>query len=101
MNQPLDRANMAQATDPLPSWNDGLARRSIVGFVTTVTSPSDIHSAGICDSMSLSCAHRGLFAAHSLLAEELSSIHGAKCSVRTGPSVAVVSTSTRTTLNIR
>jgi hypothetical protein len=39
MNQPLDRADMAQATDPLPSWNDGLARRSIVEFVTTVTKP--------------------------------------------------------------
>src|SRR4030095_3148010 len=39
MNQPLDRANMAQATDPLPSWNDGLAKRSIVEFVATVTKP--------------------------------------------------------------
>ena len=39
MKQPSDRANVAQATDPLPSWNDGLARRSIVEFVTTVTKP--------------------------------------------------------------
>ena len=41
------------------------------------------------------------FAARCLLAEEPSSMRGAKRSVSTGPSVAVVSTSTRTTLNIR
>ena len=39
MKQPSDLANVAQATDPLPSWNDGLARRSIVEFVATVTKP--------------------------------------------------------------
>ena len=39
MNQVSDRANMAQAADPLPSWNDGLARRSLVEFVTTITKP--------------------------------------------------------------
>jgi len=41
MNQPLDRTNMAQAADPLPSWNDGLARRSLVEFVTKVTKGRD------------------------------------------------------------
>src|SRR5215510_2969896 len=39
MKQPSDRANVAQATDPLPSWNDGPAKRSIVEFVATVTKP--------------------------------------------------------------
>src|SRR5215510_3551276 len=39
MNQSSDRANVAQTTDPLPSWNDGLARRSIIKFVTTITKP--------------------------------------------------------------
>ncbi|MEH6470643.1 MAG: HAD family hydrolase [Halopseudomonas sp.] len=29
---------IAQATDPLPSWNDGNAKQSIIGFVTAVTS---------------------------------------------------------------
>jgi hypothetical protein len=28
---------IAQAADPLPSWNDGTARQSILGFVTKVT----------------------------------------------------------------
>src|ERR1035437_2404340 len=29
--------NVALAADPLPSWNDGPAKRAIVGFVTKVT----------------------------------------------------------------
>lgn len=29
----------SQAADPLPSWNDGPAKQSIVGFVTKVTTP--------------------------------------------------------------
>ena len=39
MNQPPDRANVPPAADPLPSWNDGKARRAIVEFVATVTKP--------------------------------------------------------------
>jgi phosphoglycolate phosphatase-like HAD superfamily hydrolase len=39
MNQPSDRADIPQTADPLPSWNDGLAKRSIVEFVATVTKP--------------------------------------------------------------
>jgi len=39
MNQPSDRADIPQAADLLPSWNDGPARRSIVEFVATVTKP--------------------------------------------------------------
>src|SRR5262245_34065584 len=39
MNQPSDRANIPQTADPLPSWNDGPAKRSIVEFVATVTKP--------------------------------------------------------------
>src|SRR5262245_60155462 len=39
MNQPSDRGNMVQAADPLPSWNDGLAKRSIVEFVASVSKP--------------------------------------------------------------
>ena len=29
----------AQGADPLPSWNEGAAKRSIVSFVTAVTTP--------------------------------------------------------------
>ncbi|MBP1637208.1 MAG: haloacid dehalogenase [Acidobacteria bacterium] len=32
-------ATAAQAADPLPSWNDGKARQSIVSFVEKVTTP--------------------------------------------------------------
>ena len=39
MNQPSERANVTPAADPLPSWNDGKARRAIVEFVATVTKP--------------------------------------------------------------
>jgi phosphoglycolate phosphatase-like HAD superfamily hydrolase len=39
MNQLLDRANMGQAADSLPSWNHGLAKRSIIEFVAAVTKP--------------------------------------------------------------
>src|SRR5262245_21195445 len=39
VNQVSDRAHVAPAADPLPSWNDGLARRSLVEFVTKVTTP--------------------------------------------------------------
>jgi hypothetical protein len=34
---PLSSADAALATDPLPSWNDGPARQSIVSFVEKVT----------------------------------------------------------------
>jgi phosphoserine phosphatase len=34
---PLSSAGTALATDPLPSWNDGPAKHSIVSFVETVT----------------------------------------------------------------
>jgi phosphoserine phosphatase len=34
---PLSSAGAAPATDPLPSWNDGPAKRRIVSFVETVT----------------------------------------------------------------
>jgi hypothetical protein len=30
--------NVARAEDPLPSWNDGPAKKAIVGFVSKVTS---------------------------------------------------------------
>ena len=39
MNQPSERTNVTPAADPLPSWNDGKARRAIVEFVATVTKP--------------------------------------------------------------
>ena len=32
-------ANTARAADPLPSWNDGPAKQSIVAFVSTITAP--------------------------------------------------------------
>jgi len=35
----LALAGMAQAADPLPSWNDGAAKQSITVFVETVTAP--------------------------------------------------------------
>jgi phosphoserine phosphatase len=35
----IDRA-IAQATDPLPSWNEGNAKRSIAAFVEKVTTPA-------------------------------------------------------------
>ena len=39
MNRPSEHANVTPAADPLPSWNDGKARRAIVEFVATVTKP--------------------------------------------------------------
>src|SRR5215475_3483418 len=39
MNQLSERANVTPAASPLPSWNDGKARRAIVEFVATVTKP--------------------------------------------------------------
>ena len=33
------KASAARADDPLPSWNDSAAKRSIVGFVEKVTKP--------------------------------------------------------------
>ena len=39
MNQPSERTNVTPAAEPLPSWNDGKARRAIVEFVATVTKP--------------------------------------------------------------
>jgi phosphoglycolate phosphatase-like HAD superfamily hydrolase len=53
MNQQLDRANMSQAADPLPSWNDGLARRSIVEFVETVTKPGSPEFVPIAERIAL------------------------------------------------
>jgi len=32
-------ATIAHAADPLPSWNDGKAKQSIVAFVAKVTKP--------------------------------------------------------------
>ena len=34
-------ATGARAADPLPSWNDGTAKQSVVDFVTRVTTPGD------------------------------------------------------------
>jgi hypothetical protein len=31
--------SIARAADPLPSWNDGRAKQSILGFVKRVTTP--------------------------------------------------------------
>src|SRR5262245_48140000 len=53
MNQPSDPANMAQATDLLPSWNDGPARRSIVEFVATVTKPDSPEFVPIAERVAL------------------------------------------------
>jgi len=36
---PMAFATVARAADPLPSWNDGKARQSIVAFVEKVTTP--------------------------------------------------------------
>jgi hypothetical protein len=44
---------MAQAADPLPSWNDGLARRSIVEFVTTVTKADSLEFVPIAERIAL------------------------------------------------
>ena len=44
---------MAQTADPLPSWNDGLARRSIVEFVTTVTKPDSPEFVPIAERIAL------------------------------------------------
>ena len=32
-------STVAQGADPLPSWNDGPAKQSIINFVTKVTTP--------------------------------------------------------------
>jgi phosphoglycolate phosphatase-like HAD superfamily hydrolase len=53
MNQPSDRANIAQAADPLPSWNDGRARRSIVEFVAMVTKPGSLEFVPIAERIAL------------------------------------------------
>src|SRR5215470_6333632 len=37
--QPSDGTGASRTADPLPSWNDGPARRAIVGFVASVTDP--------------------------------------------------------------
>ena len=34
---------IAHAADPLPSWNDGKAKQSIINFVTKVTTPGTSH----------------------------------------------------------
>ena len=36
----LAATTAAAETDPLPSWNDGAARQSVVDFVTRVTDPA-------------------------------------------------------------
>jgi phosphoserine phosphatase len=35
----VSAAGLAQAADPLPSWNDGAARQAIIDFVTRTTTP--------------------------------------------------------------
>jgi phosphoglycolate phosphatase-like HAD superfamily hydrolase len=37
---PTDADGLRQATDPLPSWNDGAVKRRILAFVRDVTDPS-------------------------------------------------------------
>jgi len=53
MNQPSDRANILQTADPLPSWNDGQAWRSIVEFVATVTKPGSTEFVPIAERIAL------------------------------------------------
>src|SRR5262245_31797572 len=53
MSQPSNRAKMAQTTDPLPSWNDGLAKRSIVEFVTTITKPDSLEFVPIAERIAV------------------------------------------------
>src|SRR5262249_16105779 len=53
MEQPLDPVNKAQAADPLPSWNDGHAKRSIVEFVETVTKPGSPEHIPIAERIAL------------------------------------------------
>jgi phosphoglycolate phosphatase-like HAD superfamily hydrolase len=53
MNQPSDRANIAPAADPLPSWNDGLARRAIIEFVAKVTNPGSSEFVPIAERIAL------------------------------------------------
>ncbi|HKA62502.1 MAG TPA: HAD family hydrolase, partial [Methylomirabilota bacterium] len=53
MNQPSDRANIAPAGDPMPSWNDGLARRAIVEFVARVTTPGSPEFVPIAERIAL------------------------------------------------
>ena len=36
----LSTVALAQATDPLPSWNDGAAKKEIMGFVQATTDPA-------------------------------------------------------------
>ena len=36
---PMAFATLAQATDPLPSWNDGTSKKAIIAFVEKVTKP--------------------------------------------------------------
>ena len=43
---------IARAADPLPSWNDGKAKQSIIDFVTKVTKP------GSPDFVPVAGAHR-------------------------------------------
>ena len=53
MNQPSDRADIPQTADPLPSWNDGPAKRSIVEFVATVTKPGSPEFVPIAERIAL------------------------------------------------
>jgi hypothetical protein len=53
MNQPSDRANIPETADPLPSWNDGPAKRSIVEFATTITKPGSPEFVPIAERIAL------------------------------------------------
>jgi len=39
-SQPVENSQRATATDPLPSWNEGATKQSIMDFVTRVTDPA-------------------------------------------------------------
>ena len=53
MNQPSDRSSIAATADPLPSWNDGRARQSIVDFVAMVTKPGSVHFVPMAERIAL------------------------------------------------
>jgi phosphoglycolate phosphatase-like HAD superfamily hydrolase len=53
MNQPSDRSSIAATADPLPSWNDGRARQSIVDFVAMVTKPGSLHFVPMAERIAL------------------------------------------------
>ena len=53
MNRPSERTNVTPAADPLPSWNDGKARRAIVEFVATVTKPGSPEHIAVTERIAL------------------------------------------------